>query len=134
MTKHDCDTPLIITAGPEQRGWGGQIFSTSCSLGACPTLQHSTAANDPWLVASFSARKNPQCIPANTLPVFPALRPRTEPRLLRLVTNGNAGQAPIGTPALSVGMRIDFEKEPDHQEMSKVLIKLSVNKFSQGVC
>lgn len=36
--------------------------------------------------------------------------------------------------SLSLGMRIDFEKEPDHQEMSKVLIKLSVNKFSQGVC
>ena len=38
--------------------------------------------------------KNPQRIPANTPPVFPGLRPRIWPHLLRLVTNGNIGQAP----------------------------------------
>jgi hypothetical protein len=54
----------------------------------------STAANDPRPSASFSARKNPQRIPANTPPVFPGLRPRIWPHLLRLVTNGNVGQAP----------------------------------------
>jgi hypothetical protein len=55
----------------------------------------STAANDPRPSASFSARKNPQCsIPANTPPVFPGLRPRIWPHLVRLVTNGNVGQAP----------------------------------------
>ena len=56
----------------------------------------STAANDPRPSASFSARKNPQRIPANTPPVFPGLRPRIWPHLLRLVTNGNVGQAPGG--------------------------------------
>jgi hypothetical protein len=39
-------------------------------------------------------KKNPQCIPANTPPVFPGLRPRSSPHLIRLVTKGNAGQAP----------------------------------------
>jgi len=46
----------------------------------------TTAANDPRPSASFSARKNPQRIPANTPPVFPGLRPRICPHLLRLVT------------------------------------------------
>ncbi len=54
----------------------------------------STVANDPQPSASFSARKNPRCIPANTPPVFPGLRPCIWPHLLRLVTNGNVGQAP----------------------------------------
>ena len=49
-------------------------------------IDRSTAANDPRPSASFSARKNPQCIPANTPPVFPSLRPCTWPHLLRLVT------------------------------------------------
>ena len=49
-------------------------------------IDRSTAANDPRPSASFSARKNPQCIPANTPPVFPGLRPRIWPHLLRLVT------------------------------------------------
>ena len=46
----------------------------------------STGANDPRPSASFSAQKNPQRIPANTPPVFPGLRPRIWPHLLRLVT------------------------------------------------
>jgi len=46
----------------------------------------STAANDPRPSASFSARKNPRCIPANTPPVFPGLAPLIWPHLLRLVT------------------------------------------------
>src|SRR5437870_3365818 len=46
----------------------------------------STAANDPRPSASCSARKNPQCIPPNTPPVFPGLRPHSWPHLLRLVT------------------------------------------------
>src|SRR5438067_13004498 len=50
------------------------------------SIDLSTAANDPRPAASFSARKNPQRIPANTLPVFPGLRPRIWPHLLRLVT------------------------------------------------
>ena len=49
-------------------------------------IDRSTMANDPQPSASFSARKNPQCIPANTLPVFSGLRPCIWPRLLRLVT------------------------------------------------
>ena len=54
----------------------------------------STAANDSRPSTSFSARKNPPRIPANTPPVFPGLRPRIWSHLLRLVTNGNVGQAP----------------------------------------
>ena len=57
-------------------------------------IDRSTAANDPRPSASFSARKNPQRIPVNTLPVFPGLWPRTWPRLLRLVAKANVGQAP----------------------------------------
>jgi len=57
-------------------------------------IDRSTATNDPRPSTSFSARKNPQRIPANTPPVFPGLRPRIWPHLLRLVTNGNVGQAP----------------------------------------
>ena len=60
----------------------------------------STAANDPRPSASFSARKNPQRIPANTPPVFPGLRPRIWPHLPRLVTNGNVGQAPNQNPVV----------------------------------
>jgi hypothetical protein len=57
-------------------------------------IDRSTAANDLRPSASCSARKNPQWIPANTPPVFPGLRPRIWPHLLRLVTKGNVGQAP----------------------------------------
>ena len=49
-------------------------------------IDRSTAANDPRPSASFSSRKNPQRIPANTPPVFPGLRPCIWPHLLRLVT------------------------------------------------
>ena len=49
-------------------------------------IDRSTAANDLRPSASFSAQKNPQCIPVNTPPVFPGLRPRIRPHLLRLVT------------------------------------------------
>jgi plastocyanin len=55
-------------------------------------------ANDPPPSASFSALKNPQCIPVNTPPVFQGLRPCIWPHLLRLVTNGNVGQAPSAFP------------------------------------
>ncbi len=42
----------------------------------------------------FSARKNPQRIPANTPPVFSRPRSRIRSPLLRFVTNGNVGQSP----------------------------------------
>ena len=45
----------------------------------------------------FSAPKNPQRIPPNTSPVFCGLRSRICPPLLRLVTNGNVGQAPCAS-------------------------------------
>ena len=54
----------------------------------------STAANDARPSASFSAQKNPHCIPANTPPVFSGLQPCIWPHLFRLVTNVNVGQAP----------------------------------------
>jgi len=57
-------------------------------------IDRSAAANDPRPSALYSARKNPRCIPANTPPVFSDLRPCIWPRLLRLATDGNAGQAP----------------------------------------
>src|SRR5687768_9775771 len=47
---------------------------------------HSTAANDRQASGSFSARKNPQRIPANTLPVFSSLRPRICQHLVSLAT------------------------------------------------
>ena len=54
--------------------------------GSLSDIDRSTAANDPRSSASFSARKNPQRISANTLPVFPGLRPRIWSRLLGLAT------------------------------------------------
>ena len=60
--------------------------------GSLSDSDRSTAANDSRPSVSFSARKNPQHIPANTPPVFPNLQPRIWPHLLRLVTNGNVGQ------------------------------------------
>ena len=49
-------------------------------------IDRSTTVDDPRPSASYSARKNLQCIPANTPPVFPGLRPRIWPHLLRLAT------------------------------------------------
>jgi hypothetical protein len=49
-------------------------------------IDRSTAANDPRPSVSFSARKNPHRIPANTPPIFLCLQPRIWPHLLRLVT------------------------------------------------
>ena len=46
----------------------------------------STAANDPQTICVVLGPRNPQCIPANIPPVFPGLRPRIWPHLLRLVT------------------------------------------------
>jgi hypothetical protein len=57
-------------------------------------IGHSTAANDSRPSALFAARKNPQRIPVNTLPVFPGLWPCIWQRLLRLVAKANVGQAP----------------------------------------
>ena len=54
----------------------------------------STAANDLQTSASFSARKNPQRIPANTPPVFSSLRPRICQHLLSLGNEGLLGQTP----------------------------------------
>ena len=65
------------------------MFADEVCSRSLSDIDLSTAANDPRPSASFSARKNPQCIPANTPPVFPGLRPRIWPHLLRLVTNGN---------------------------------------------
>ena len=61
----------------------GQSISCFRSLSG---IDRSTAANDSRPSASFSVRKNPQRIPANTPPVFPGLRPCIWPHLLRLVT------------------------------------------------
>ena len=56
-------------------------------------IAHSTAVNNAQASALFSTSKSPQRIPANIPPVFRGLRSRICPRLLRLVTNVNSGQA-----------------------------------------
>ena len=63
--------------------------------GSLSDIDLSTAANDARASALFSAPTNPQRIPANTPPVFRGLRSCICRRPLRLVTNGNAGQAPL---------------------------------------
>ena len=83
--------------------------------GSLPHIDRSTVANDPWPSASFSARKNPQCIPANTPPVFPGLRPCIWPHLLRLVTNGNVGQAPEKKWVIPV--QVPYEAPPKGQDL-----------------
>ena len=59
-------------------------------------IDRSTATNDGQASTLFSVPKNPQRIPANTPPVFRGLRPSICLPFLRLVTNGNVGQAPRG--------------------------------------
>ena len=55
-------------------------------LGVCPTLAFLLRRMIRRPSASFSARKNAQCMPAITPPVFPGLRPRIWPHLVPLVT------------------------------------------------
>ena len=69
----------------------------SASFRSLSDIDCSTAANDGQASTLFSAPKNPHRIPANTPPVFWGLRPRICLPLLRLVTNGNVGQAPSDT-------------------------------------
>jgi len=57
-------------------------------------VDRSTATNEGQASTLFSAPRNPHRIPANTPPVFRGLRPRICLALVRLVTNGNVGQAP----------------------------------------
>src|SRR6185295_7545556 len=57
-------------------------------------LDRSTALDDPRPSAPRSAPKYLQGISANTTPDFLSLGPRIWPHLFRLVTNGDAGQAP----------------------------------------
>jgi hypothetical protein len=65
---------------------GGGRSSPRISPRSLSDIDPSTTANDPHPPASFSARKNPQCIPANTAPIFSGLRPCIWLRLLCLVT------------------------------------------------
>ncbi len=67
---------------------------TATGFRSLSDIDRSTAANDGQASTLFSATKNPRRIPANTPPVFRGLRSRICPRLLRLITNVNAGQAP----------------------------------------
>jgi hypothetical protein len=78
-------------------------------------IDRSTAANDLRPSASCSARKNPQWISANTPPVFPGLRPRIWPHLLRLVTKGNVGQAPCHLVSSSVEMKLALAQKEESQ-------------------
>ena len=65
---------------------GRSIMVTRGYLRSLSGMSLSTPANDPQPSASFSTRKNPQCIPANTSLVFSGLRPWIWSQLLRLVT------------------------------------------------
>jgi hypothetical protein len=84
----------------------------------------STAANDGQASILFSVPKNPQRIPANTLPVFRGLWPRICLPLLRLVTSCNVGQAPritiaIGMLAIclaAINPTVTWAAEPVKQE------------------
>ena len=89
-------------------------------------IAHSTAANNAQASALFSTPKNPQRIPANTPPVFRGLRSCICRRLLRLITNVNAGQAPshnyfnnlVRTPRLRQHL---LDRGPD-QEIVRCII------------
>ena len=99
--------PMALMLGMAQTLWA--------ESGSLPDIDRSTVANDLWPSASFSARKNPQCIPANTPPVFPGLRPCIWPHLLRLVTNGNVGQAPEKRWVIPV--QVPYEAPPKGQDL-----------------
>jgi hypothetical protein len=58
-------------------------------------MNRSTAANDPRPSALCLARKNPQCIQANTPPVFPDPQPCIWPHLIRLVTKAIPDRLPV---------------------------------------
>jgi len=75
--------PISRVSGP---GHFKQCLPHPIAPRSLSDIDRSIAANDPQPSASFSARKNPQRIPANTPPVFPGLRPCIWPHLLRLVT------------------------------------------------
>jgi hypothetical protein len=87
-------------------------------------IDPSTAAKDAGPYGSFSARKNPQRIAANTPPAFSRLRPRIWSCLLRLVTNGNVGRAP-SPPAFSVGFR-PIPSKSRHFALVAAILLLSV--------
>ena len=75
----------------------------------CPTLTVLLRRTIHDHLRRARPEKNPQWIPANTPPVFPGLRPRIWPHLLRLVTNGNVGQAPRKTANYDRGHAISDE-------------------------
>jgi hypothetical protein len=99
---------LVLMVGTAQTLWA--------EPGSLPGIDRSTVANDPRPSVSFSAQKNPQCIPANTPPVFPGLRPCIWPHLLRLVTNDNAGQAPLGKGWVIL-VQVPYEAPPKGQNI-----------------
>jgi hypothetical protein len=65
---------------------GMRVFLYWLNARSLSDIDRSNAVNDPQPSSSFSALKNPQRIPVNTPPVFPGLRLRIWPHLLRLVT------------------------------------------------
>ena len=71
---------------PSERSKSHRVWVAKGDPRSLSDIDRSTAANDLQPSASFSARKNPQCIPANTPPFFPGLAPLIWSPLLRLVT------------------------------------------------
>ena len=87
---HDCVTAFLIEPYRGCRTEGSISLCVPSECGpdsrSLSDIDRSTAANDLRPATSFSARKNPQRIPANTAPVFSGLRPRIWPHLICLVT------------------------------------------------
>ena len=107
---HRCGAPRVSTNPlEEKKGIGRNKAAGTVSLcdgvglRSLSDIDLSTATNDPLPSTSFSARKNPQRIPANTPSVFPGLRLRIWPHLLRLVTKAMADRL-LGFGAAAVGV------------------------------
>ena len=99
---------FIVLVGMAQAMWA--------EARSLPDVACSTVANDAHSPPSFSARKNPHCISANTPPIIPDLRPRTRPHFLRFVTIGNLGQAPVGKGWI-IPVQVPYEAPPKGQNL-----------------
>ena len=123
--RHSCRWVIVLM--PLVLGMAQTLWAEPGSLS---DIDRSTAANDPQPSAAFSARNNPQCIPANTPPVFPGLRPCIWPHLLRLVTNGNAGQAPEKGRVIPIQM--PYEAPPKGQNLPAESVPQNTKPLTAG--
>ena len=81
------------------------IFGSLAEARSLADIDLSTTANDLRAPASFSSRKDHRCIPANTPPVYPGLRPRIWLSLLRLVMKAMSDRLPaIGMDLVDIAL------------------------------